>query len=83
MPRQSITFTPPNDAWLNAHMESEEYGTKSELVNDLIRRARHQESEIEAIRAELIKAEESGFTKRTGEDIRQAARKELEKDGLL
>lgn len=58
MPRQSISFTPPNDEWLKAQVDSEEYTSKSEVVNDLIRKAR----EIEAIRARLIQAEESRFT---------------------
>ena len=39
MPRQSISLTPPNDAWLKAQVESEEFTSKSEVVNDLIRKA--------------------------------------------
>ena len=58
MLRQSISFTPPNDRWLKAQVESQEFSSKSDVVNDLIRRAR----EIEAIRARLIHAEQSGFT---------------------
>lgn len=58
MTRQSISFTSPNDAWLKAQIESEEYTSKSDVVNDLIRKAR----EIEVIRARLIAAEQSGFT---------------------
>ena len=58
MPRQSISFTPPNDKWLKAQVDSEEYTSKSDVVNDLIRKAR----EIETIRARLIQAEQSGFT---------------------
>ncbi|MEP0365764.1 MAG: hypothetical protein ABJN36_09790 [Cyclobacteriaceae bacterium] len=40
MGRQSISFTEPNDEWLKAQVESHEYSSKSELVNDLIRQAR-------------------------------------------
>lgn len=40
MPRQSITFTPPNEEWLKAQVESQEYSNKSDVVNDLIRKAR-------------------------------------------
>jgi antitoxin ParD1/3/4 len=58
MPRQSISFTPPNDEWLKAQVDSREYTSKSDVVNDLIRKAR----EIEAIRARLVHAEQSGFT---------------------
>jgi len=71
MPRQSITFTPPNEEWLKAQVESQEYSNKSDVVNDLIRKARHQHEEMEMIRAKLIRAEESGFSDRTPEDIRE------------
>ncbi len=61
MTRQSISLTPPNDAWLMAQVESAEYTSKSDVVNDLIRRAREAEQQRELIRAKLIKAEQSGF----------------------
>lgn len=61
MTRQSISLTPPNDAWLVAQVESSEYTSKSDVVNDLIRRARAAEQEAERIRAKLIEAEQSGF----------------------
>jgi len=69
MARQSITFTEPNDQWLKAQIESKEYTSKSELVNDLIRQARKQQVEIDWIRAKLEKAEESGFTNDSKEEI--------------
>jgi len=65
MTRQSITFTEPNDMWLKAQLDSKEYASKSEVINDLIRRARRQEMENEYIRDRLISAEDSGFTKQT------------------
>ena len=61
MTRQSITLTPPNDAWLAEQVESSEYRSKSEVVNDLIRKARVAEQETQYIRAKLIEAEKSGF----------------------
>jgi antitoxin ParD1/3/4 len=69
MPRQSISFTRPNDEWLKAQVESEEYTSKSELVNDLIRQARKQQAEVEWIRAKLVRAEESGMTEDSKEEI--------------
>ena len=83
MPRQSITLTPPNDDWLQAQVDSQEYGTKTEVVNDLIRKARSQQIEIDAIRKELILAEESGFSDMSAEDIRQEAKRKLRNDGFL
>lgn len=69
MSRQSISFTKPNDEWLKAQVESKEYSSKSELVNDLIRQARKQQVQIDWIRAKLEKAEESGFTTDDKESI--------------
>ena len=83
MPRQSISFTPPNDEWLKAQVESEEYTSKSDVVNDLIRKARAQQSEIEAIRAKLIKSEQSGFIAQTREEILAEFKDELRHDGKL
>ena len=65
MPRQSISFTPPNDEWLKAQVDSEEYTSKSEVVNDLIRKVR----EIESVRIRLIRAEQSGFIQQTRTEI--------------
>ncbi|GAL65157.1 hypothetical protein JCM19300_216 [Algibacter lectus] len=43
-------------------MNKNEYSSKSELVNDLIRQARKQQIQIDWVRAKLDKAEKSGFT---------------------
>ena len=48
MTRQSISLTQPNDKWLKTQVDSKEYSSKSELVNDLIRQARNQQRQIEA-----------------------------------
>lgn len=56
MPRQSITLTKQNDEWLKNHVEDiQDYANKSELINDLIRRARR----AEAINIKLMAAEQS------------------------
>ena len=62
MARQSISFTEPNDKWLKSQVDNNEYSSKSELVNDLIRQARKQQKQIDWISAKLEKAEKSGFT---------------------
>lgn len=56
MPRQSRSISKPNDEWLKAQIEKEEYSSKSELVNDWII-------------AKLEKSERSGFTTNTKEQI--------------
>ncbi len=66
MARQSITLTEQNDAWLKLQVEQMgEYANKSELVNDLIRRARR----AEAINRKLEAAESSGFIEQSPADI--------------
>ncbi|APU69554.1 MULTISPECIES: ribbon-helix-helix domain-containing protein [Flavobacteriaceae] len=69
MARQSISFTEPNDEWLKSQIESKEYSSKSELVNDLIRQARNQQIQINYIKSKLEKAEKSGFTNDSKEQI--------------
>jgi antitoxin ParD1/3/4 len=83
MTRQSISLTTPNDDWLNSLVESEEYHSKSEIVNDLIRRAREHQNETEMIRARLIKSESSGFISQTAEEIRVEFKEELRRNGEL
>ncbi len=83
MTRQSISFTNPNNDWLNAQVASEEFTSKSDVVNDLIRKARAEQEEIEFIRAKLIKAEQSGFTDLTRDEILAKSKEELRHNGEL
>ncbi|HBF88954.1 MAG TPA: CopG family transcriptional regulator [Bacteroidales bacterium] len=77
MIRQSISFTEPNNEWLQAQMNTREYSSKSELVNDLIRQARKQQIEIDWLKLKLEKAENSGFTEDTKEQILKQSKKLL------
>jgi antitoxin ParD1/3/4 len=79
MPRQSISFTPPNDEWLKAQVDSEEFTSKSEVVNDLIRKAR----KIESIKEHLIQAEKSGFTQQSRAEILKEIKNEAKQNGEL
>ncbi len=69
MARQSISFTKPNDEWLKAQVDNEEYSSKSELINDLIRQARKQQAQIDWIRAKLDRAENGGMTEDSKDEI--------------
>jgi antitoxin ParD1/3/4 len=81
MPRQSITFTEPNDRWLTSQVDSQEYSSKSELINDLIRKARKDSEERKLIKAKLLEGENSGFSKQTKEEILHEFKRELGIDG--
>lgn len=69
MTRQSISLTEPNDKWLKSLVDKNEYSSKSELINDLIRQARKQQVQIDWINVKLEKAEKSGFTNETKDQI--------------
>ncbi|MCZ4279891.1 hypothetical protein O4H49_03820 [Kiloniella laminariae] len=81
MPRQSISVTDPNSEWLRVKVELEdEYASNSEVVNDLIRKARASEqAEINAIRAALRAGEESGISDKSPDDIIKAVLKRKDK----
>lgn len=69
MKRQSISLTEPNDEWLKEQLDSKEYTSKSELVNDLIRQARQQQVQVNWLRTKIENAEKSGFTEEGKEQI--------------
>jgi antitoxin ParD1/3/4 len=69
MGRQSISFTEPNDEWLKAQVTSQEYASKSELVNDLIRQARGQQQKIDWLSTKLDRAKKSGISQSSAADI--------------
>ena len=75
MARQSIMLTDPNDQWLKEQVESKEYASKSEVLNDLIRQARNQQKEIDWVRAKLERAEQRGFSDRNSQEILSIAKK--------
>lgn len=83
MTRQSITLTMPNDDWLRIQIESNEFSSKSEVVNDLIRKARAKQGEIDLIRSKLLKAENSGFTNSTSKELLKEFKGELNNEGKL
>lgn len=77
MARQSISFSKPNDEWLKSQIENEEYSSKSELVNDLVRQARKQQATIDWLRTKLEKSEKDGFTTDSKEMILKESKSRL------
>lgn len=55
--------------WIHAIWATKERTSKSELVNDLIRQARKQQAQFDWIKAKIEKAENSGFTSDSKEQI--------------
>jgi antitoxin ParD1/3/4 len=83
MVKKSITVTDQQDEWIKSQIASGQYGNDSEVLRDLIRREQSRNSEIEAIRSALIKAEGQGFNDRTPDEIRAAVQKRLRENGQL
>ena len=77
MTRQSISLTEPNDNWLKEQLRQEEYSSKSELINDLIRKEREKQKEIEWLRLKLQEGEQSGFTNLTSNEILAQSKEQL------
>ena len=83
MNRTSISFTQPNAEWINTQIQSKEFNSKSDVVNDLIRKARSQQDELDYIRAKLIAAEKSGFSDLNASEILKESKDTLRRNGEL
>jgi len=76
MTRQSITLTEQNDTWLRNHVDNiRDYSNKSELINDLIRRARR----AELINIKLMEAEQNGFVSQSPAEMLEEFKEELKR----
>jgi len=88
---QHISLNAPNDSWISSLLASDEYASdnadenarKSEIVNDLINKARAQQDKINYIRANLRESEKSGFTTLTKDEILAKSKEELRRNGKL
>ena len=77
MTRQSITLARQNDEWLKQQVANEEFTSKSEAVNYLIKQAREHDEYVEFIRMKLDRAERSGFSTKTKEELLAEIKKKL------
>ncbi|GAX62803.1 transcriptional regulator [Candidatus Scalindua japonica] len=83
MSRTSISFTPPYDEWIKSQIKREEFRNKSDVINDLIRKARKELDESEYISAKLIKSEKSGFLDKFRDEILAGFKDRLRHNGEL
>lgn len=61
--RKTIIVTDQQNEWIKAQIEAGSFTNDSEYIRDLIRRDQARNAETEAVRAELIRGEESGEPK--------------------
>lgn len=64
MTRQSISLTKQNDEWLKNQIAEEEFNSKSEAINYLIKEARNLDAYYDFVRMKIERGEESGFAKK-------------------
>ena len=61
--RKTITVTDQQDEWIKAQIKGGDFTNDSEYIRDLIRRDQSRMLEVDVIRSELIKGEQSGEPK--------------------
>ncbi len=83
MVKQSMNLSEPNDKWLADKVASKEYTSKTDVVNDLCRRAREREDSTKSLEILIAEGLESGISTRTAEDIRSGVQKRLRKNSQL
>ncbi len=85
--KTTLSLTELDRDWISKVIASGEYVSNSEYVRDLIRKDKEKRTEtpeeIEAIRAKLIKAEKSGFTKKKRDEILADIKERARQDGIL
>ena len=78
MSRQSITLAKQNDEWLKNQVAEQEFSSKSEAVNYLIKQERDRKAYDDYVKMKLEKGEKSGFVeKQTREEMLAEFKKRL------
>lgn len=69
MARQSITLANQNDEWLKTQVANEEFTSKSEAVNYLIKQARERDDYHNYVQMKIDKALKSGRSTKSKEEL--------------
>lgn len=69
MARQSITLAKQNDEWLKQQVANEEFTSKSEAVNYLIKQARARDDYHDYVQIKIDRGLKSGFSEKTKEEL--------------
>lgn len=75
MARQSITLANQNDEWLKQQVANEEFTSKSEVVNYLIKQAREHDAYHEFVQAKIDRGLKSGFSTKTKDELFEEIKK--------
>lgn len=69
MTRQSVSLSKKNDEWLKNQIEEEEFNSKSEAINYLIKQARNQKEYYDFVRMKIERGEKRGFSTKTKDEL--------------
>ena len=69
MSRQSITLAKQNDEWLKNQVAENEFTSKSEAVNYLIKQARERDAYHDYVQMKIDRGLKSGFSTKTKEEL--------------
>lgn len=81
--RASLSISEPNELWIQTQIDCGEFASRSEVVNDLIRKEREKTRERDYIRAKLIAAEQSPIVSQSFDEMLAEFKEEARQDGLL
>jgi antitoxin ParD1/3/4 len=73
--KRNYNMTEVTDKWVKLRGNGSLYASESEYIRALVIKDMEQNSEVETIRAALIQGEQSGMSKRTPAEIKQAVLK--------
>lgn len=80
MTRQSISLAQKNDEWLKNQVANEEFTSKSEAVNYLIKQARERDAYHDFVQMKIDRGVKSGFAeKQTKEELLAEMKERLNK----
>ncbi|MBG7612266.1 CopG family transcriptional regulator [Polaribacter sp. BAL334] len=78
MSRQSITLANQNDEWLKEQVAKEEFNSKSEAINYLIKQARERDAYHDFVQMKIDRGLKSGLApKQTKEEMLAEFKKRL------
>ena len=81
--RASLSISEPNELWIQTQIDCGEFSSRSEVVNDLIRKERERTRERDYIRAKLMAAERSSVVDQTPGEILEGFKQKARQNGLL
>ena len=81
--RASLSISEPNEKWIQEQINSKEFSSRSEVLNDLIRRAREIEAIRSRLRASELSALEHGWVAKSSGELLDGFKEKARRDGYL